>query len=63
MHIGSAATVILSWVIAFRDSFCKDIESLEVAALTVVHQFLVRKTEENYEKQFDGFSTVHHGIE
>ena len=37
--------MILSWVIAFRDSFCTDIESMEV------DQFLVGKTEENYEKQ------------
>lgn len=43
--------MILSWVIAFRDSFCKDIERLEVATLDVVHQCLVGKTEENYEKQ------------
>jgi len=41
----------MSWVIAFRENFCTDIKSVEVAALNVVHQFMVGKTEENYEKQ------------
>jgi len=43
--------VILSWFIAFGENFCTDVESLEVAALNIVHQFMVGKTEENCEKQ------------
>ena len=51
MYIRSVASVIMSWVITCRDSSCKDIGSLGVAALNVVHQLLVGKTEENYENQ------------
>ena len=51
MHVRIVASVILNWAIAFRDNFCKDLESLELATLNVVRQFLVGKTEENCEKQ------------